>query len=442
MMEFWLRRLYCTATAAVDVLGGGDAGGGGGSSVSDGVGTGDAGTGIPDGGGDSSQLTDATADGIQQPDTTQAAADTNTDPLGQDGRLIPQKYRELFKQDKDLKNLWFSHQAFRKEVPGGLNEVRQLKEFHQTVGGPEGLQQLQSVATELENIDAQLASGDPKLIGQVAQNPEAFNKLITSGIEHWAKTSPEDYQHVMARVMVNTFNGGPVNILNQLQQALSAKNFEQASQLFDKFADWYQGIESIAAKQPERKIDPQVEKFNQEKTAWEQQKTKDFQAAVGNDVKTHYNSGFKSELAKEFKARNLDLASLEKSDPESFGIMMSQCDQMLGRTLQADAAFIKQYSAMLKTMDRGKAVQFAKAKIDSVLPGVVQKVYKAFNRLGGGPKPVQQPQQAATTQQAQVVRGTKAPAQDQIDWSRSKPGDVLDGKAFLKGRKEQYVWEA
>jgi hypothetical protein len=55
--------------------------------------------------------------------------------------------------------------------------------------------------------------------------------------------------------------------------------------------------------------------------------------------------------------------------------------------LTADQAFIKQYRTLLELDGQGKAVQFAKVKIDAVRAGVVQKTYKAFNRLGGGPKP-------------------------------------------------------
>lgn len=439
------RKFKLFATAAVDVLGGAggsDGGAAAGGSPSDGGGSpagadagldSGAGTGISP----ETQAGDVNGGGA----TDQLAADPNA--LDGDGRLIPQKYRELFKNDKDLRNLWFANANLKKEVPGGLNEVRQLKQFHAEVGGPEGVEALRQVGVELEQIDAQLEAGDPKLIERVASNPETFSKLMGSGLEQWAKSSPENYQHTMARVMLNTFNNsGATNILNQLQTAIAGKNFEQASQAWDKFADWFGGIEGIAAKQPEKKIDPERQKLDNDRQQFETERTKTFQTAVGNDVKSHYQAGFDKELSTEMKARGLDLAKIKAEDPESYGILIRNCDLQLGAELKKDQTFIKQYTALLKSMDQGKATAFAKAKIDKVLTQVVQKTYRAFNRLGGGPAAKAQPNPAAPPAGPQIVKGARPPAQDQIDWQRTKPGQVLDGEAYLKGKPELYKWEA
>ena len=72
--------------------------------------------------------TTATEEFVETPSTQTAESEAGTETLEQtpggseaeqspDGRVIPQKYRELFKNDPQLKSLFFSERAYKTAFP-------------------------------------------------------------------------------------------------------------------------------------------------------------------------------------------------------------------------------------------------------------------------------------------------------------------------------------
>jgi hypothetical protein len=377
-----------------------------------------------------------------------------------DGRTLPAAMRALLAEVKktnpklsgQLRDMWFQGQQLRATFPGGLPEVVKVKEELDAIGGLDGIQTIrteaQATKAELEKIDTGFANGDAAVLDTIIkQSPEGFAKLMPTALEHFAKVDAEGYQHSMARVVVNTLDAGP---LGQAYNALAQLGQEnpQVKAIADTLAQWYNGIAQLASKVPEKKVDTEREKFQTERQQWEQQKAQEFTTSVAKEGNAYSLSAIERTLASEFNARGMNLDALKKGDPESFQILLNNCDAAVGRVITADQGFQQNYRAILASRNKEQAVQYAKAKIDKVVAEAVRKTYKAFYTLGGG-KAVdnrQKTQAAQATRDigpgAAPVKLDKMPQPEEIDRARLPKGyrtiedALLDGKAYLKGKKE------
>src|SRR5271157_4444696 len=108
-----------------------------------------------------------------------------------DGRSFAGKLRDAFKKlnasdnpddkavAKEIKRLHFGDQAFRKEFPGGLQEVRQLKETVSQLGTVEEVTAAKEAAAKLDEIDSKWMKADPAFIDELVNlNPDSFKSLV------------------------------------------------------------------------------------------------------------------------------------------------------------------------------------------------------------------------------------------------------------------------
>src|SRR5665213_1922819 len=156
--------------------------------------------------------------------TTTVETDPVDSPEGvQDGRIVPQEFRELFKANPKLKNLFYSERAFRQEFPT-VQEARKAKEFIETVGGEEGWQAIQDGQAKQQEIDGLYASRDPQkqrdfVKHLLTQDKGAFRAIVPVALAEFHQADPQTYNRVMSQIIANTFSGaGVANHLAQIKQ--------------------------------------------------------------------------------------------------------------------------------------------------------------------------------------------------------------------------------
>lgn len=396
----------------------------------------------PDAGTDTSQAEETSqADPIQK-DQEQQAEEVKTDDADSvDGRTIPQKYRELFKGDKVLKDVWFTAQALKRE--GGLPKLLEVRGKFQQLGGDEGIAAIESERQEWAGLDEAYSSGDPRFVESIAsQDPEAFCKMMPSALEHFQKADQEQYNHVLGRVVFNTIAGWPISdIYNALK--------ETKPELAQALADNYNAIKGLAEKVPEKKVDPEREKLSQERSQFEQEKTRQYQGGVASDVSKFIETQRNAKFDQFLKPYGKDAATLKAKDPDVWDEMVKSLDAELGKTLKADASWSKTYNSILETRDHAKAVKHAQAKIEALLPDLMKKVSGRFFRFATPAKVTANGQKPNANGQpvkplaAGVVKVTSMPKGADIDWARNRAAgiDVLDKNSYLKGKKELVSWK-
>lgn len=361
----------------------------------------------------------------------------------EDGRTVPADIRKHFAElkatnpalAKKLKAVFFAEREFRSHFPNGPQEAVKLKEFVDTVGGEEGYQGLQDTLKGWEELDGLYSNGDKGFVDRISKSdPEAFGQMMPHAFEKWAELDKAGYDHLLSRVIINTLNSSPIAEIYRL-----LGSDEKTKALAEKLGQWYGGIDELAQKVPQKQVDPERQKFERERQEWETQKQNEFRDSVGKEMQSFYVQNIESAISAEFKTRNRSFSQLKSSNEDAYWMMVNDTYNRIRQSLSSDKAFIGKFESLLQRGDGAAAKKLAQSRAQRIIAEAAKKTYSAFN-VGSGTATAQAKTTAQTQQQrANAPPTTKLntqPQPEQIDWGRTDPGMVLDGKAYLKGRKE------
>jgi hypothetical protein len=395
-------------------------------------------------------VTETAEPGAESTTETEPAigGDTEQQEQSPDGRVIPQKYRELFKKDPQLKSLFFSERAYRSAF-GTPSEAEAARELLDRIGGDDGIAEVEAQEAERVRLNQQYTSPSVEhkrefVRGLLSDNPSAFKSIVPIAMDEYAKADPQGYSRTMARVMVNTlagsFNGvGMTRALNFVRQNLKA-NPEQALRDLDAIAAEFGRFEELAASRSG--VDAERERFEQEKQEWERQR----QTTETESANAEYQAQARHEGTTAIK-RHLTqlLAGKTPMSSEDLKDTIENIAQRIDRMATADKDWLAKRDAILRRGDAQRASRFVLAKLNQLLPEAAKQELRRLNAFA---KPAQaQPQnrqQQPVTRTAQpsngVVRLSKQPAASEINWSRTSSSDVMKGTAILKDGK-RVAWE-
>jgi len=391
----------------------------------------------------SSLVPDAPESPETQPETAEPEVqepDKETPPV-EDGRKIPPALREAFKADPRARDRWFKGGALLETFPEGPKQAQALIAEVESLTSQFGVETLPEVFTAIEQergewaaLDEQYATGNPDFIKNIAEtNPEAFSKLMPAALETLANMDGDSYNHLMARVVINTIQ----QPLAEVYELLAAD--EKTRPAADKLAKWYRGIEDLANKQPEKKVNAEAEKLQKDREAFEKQKAQEFHTQAENKMRDYNANLVESLLTKEFNRNGKNLAAEKKANPEAFSIMVDNCFNAIRQIVAKDQTMLKQYQALLASGDMDKATKFAQARIQKLAPEAVNKIFRVFNR-NVATKRVTTPQTEPQRGNGHAIPLGRTPKEGEIDWDmmRAKGLDGSSGEVYLKGRKELY----
>jgi len=397
--------------------------------------------------------TETAQPGAESTETEQApggSTETDTEAeLSPDGRVIPIKYRELFKKDPQLKSLFFSERAYRTAFPTP-SEATAARELIDRVGGEDGIASVEEQESERVRLNQQYTSPSVEhkrefVRGLLNDNASAFKSMVPVAMDEYAKADPQGYSRTMARVMVNTlsqsFNGvGMSRALNFVRQNLKT-NPDQALRDLEAIASEFGRFEELATSRSG--VDAEREQFEQDKQKWErEQQQKETQSA-----NSEYQSGARNEGTTAIK-RHLTqlLAGKPAMNAEDLKDTIEGIAQRIDKMATADKDWLAKRDAILRRGDAVRAQRFVLAKLNQLLPEAAKQELRRLNAfakpVAGTPQNRQQPQPGRTVTPAGngIVRLAKQPASSEINWSRTASSEVMAGKAVLKdGRRVQ--WE-
>lgn len=386
--------------------------------------------------------------GGEESETRQTAAEEATEPGFE---ALPKQY----KKDKFVKALFHEQQRMRQAFPGGVNEALKFKQTIDQIGGLDEIPELHQRALGAAQIDKDFAEGNPAVIEDfVAESPEGFAKIMGPAIDKLAQVDKQTYDHVMGKVFWATLNSGPVRDLASLETALRNKDFDGAMAELQRVGKFLNTMEDLANKIPEKKIDPERQKFEKEKTDWEQSKQTDFRNSIKQDVEKYAVGKVETQLAKEFSSRSRNLAELKQKDPESYQILLENCYNAVRKSVATNADLNKRANRAASIGKREDAIKILQSGIDGTFSEAVSKTFQAFYRVGGtngspsaaAPKtPQQQGQKPATNG---ILQLSKAPTVEQLDKARmyrefgKDKTDTLifRSQGYLKGKPNLYRW--
>ena len=410
LLNLWLYpvlgMMFAAGPSVLDGGGGSDAGG---SSAGDSAGVGDAGNSGENGEGDGSAA--GGEDGSANTGTgAESQEDRGAGPDGMvdagDGRKIPQKYQELFKNDKALREMYFSQSALKRAFPGGVKDAIALAKSVEEFGGVEAVEQLQGeLATH--NADAELFEKDPgKWIEQAfAENSDVSLKAFAHSLDFVADNHPDHYNHLMAKVIKNDLDSSlPVGDIHALLAGM--KDNPKAQELAGKLAAYYNQRNKLAQKVPEKQIDPQQKKLDQQKADLGKKEQEIRNKSINSEAAPYMNRQIDTSLSKAAKDAGFDLAKLQKDQPNRYGRFLKDVRSAIHANVLSDGKWLDRYSAALASNDTAKCVRMLNARHDQAINGVgdtVGVVAPIFHEWFGPPKAVTR--QPVTRQQNQPNRG-------------------------------------
>jgi len=345
----------------------------------------------------------------------------------------PQKREALKSLDPSLPGfirdaVWSKKQA---DAAGGLASLLETHKFVSEIGGREFVEQAKTEISEWNALDQAFTEGKPDFVKQIAQgDPEAFEKMVPFAIQELASVAPEQYQHIMARVMVNTFDGaGITNGLRGLLQNVD----EAVKPQVQAFIDWVESFRQTASKIPEKKIDPERQKFDQERQQFAQKQAEMLVKSVDADSIRHRDSV----IAREIKP----FGDWDTMDGDRKGAVASWISQRIGKQLQADKGFLNRRDTLIANGDREGLAKLEQAKLDELVPKLVPSAAKVFGvtKAAGKTQEKAKPGVVAAKPKGVTVL-SKAPSADQIDRFKTKPEDIFKNQAVLKnGTRVQWA---
>lgn len=395
-----------------------------------------------------SDTTESTSDDTRTQDVADPNATTDPNSLvdSGDGRKIPQKYAELFKTDKSLKELFFSGQALKREFPGGVREAVEFKKSVEEMGGLDGIQQLKS-DLDTHNQDAQLFESDPAKWAEqgFTENREAALKAFAHTLEYVAQNHPEQYDYLGSRIVLGTLDQGPVHDIYGLLSGL--KDNPAAQELAKKLAGFYNGIKNTASKVPDRKIDPQQKKLDDERAELSKEKEQIRNSKVNALAVPHLNKTIDSNVDGWAKTAGFDIAAIRKDQPNRYARFMSDVKAAIHKQVRGDDAWLGRYSAALNGGDVDKAARMLNTRHDQAVngtatqPGVVKGLAEEW--FGAGKKPAatstDKTQRVVNPGNGSALRVQKMPAPAEINYGDSRTR-IIDQVAVLKSTGKVVTW--
>jgi hypothetical protein len=369
---------------------------------------------------------------------------------------------------KELHGAFERWEASKAIFPKGVAEMKEAKAFIDTVGGHEGLENLQNQVAAINESDELLYAGDPKIIENIVEDLKGQGKLGAL-----AKLAPAFWDALKVNDNDGFYKAFSPHFLSALQDvempetmaglsaALAkgdAAGIAEAKRIVDGMTNWYKGLESKSAQTKADAVSPERVKLDEERKAF---------AKEQNDFKTNQSEAFKTAVGKESEHLNnqvlgsdlkvyLKMPFFQGFTKENLTPLASQIKQDLFATLKADKAYQAQMKALwgTKNPDRAKIVEYHKAKLESIsfetVKNTVQRMYPGYAK--GGPAAGRVA--AAEVKKAAVVKTDAAaaasgkpvlvavkPKWEEIDWSKDEKQYLyIAGKAYLKASGKLVTW--
>ena len=375
---------------------------------------------------------------------------------------------------KQLHGAFERYEAIKAIFPGGVNEIKQAKEFLDLVGGHEGLESLQGTKAAAEASDAKLYDPEKnaELISDVVEGLKAQGKLenlgnLTSSILDAAKEHNEaGYYKAFAPHFLSGLELVHIpNAFAGLQKALNdpdpAKAVAAAKTISDDLSAWYKELDDTNKKakdavvSPERKqLDADRAAFLKDQETFKSNQSTEFKNSVAAVCEKHNNKSLGTQL-KDF----LRMPFFQGFGRENLMPLGNTIKTTLYETLKADHAYQAQMKALwgAKTPDRAKIEEYHNARVDSVASEIVrstvQRMYPGYAKGGAAAGRIAAKVVKTTATTAADAAADKAtasgkatyvaakPAWDSISWDKD-PKQLLyiTGKAYLKGSGRLVTW--
>lgn len=335
-----------------------------------------------------------------------------------------------------LRTAAFELGSLYREFPGGLKEAVQVKQALGEIGGIEGIKETQEAISDYVALESLFEKGDAQFIERLADAlPSSFSQIMPAGLEKWKQADPEMYNHVQARVMIQTLDSARVS--DTLEAVWRQLDGEKQGPLKDAIAQIWQtldGYRQAGAKAPERKIDPQAEALTKREQELAAREVKAMLSPIANEGRRQIETITDREMNASYRWNETD-SDIKSAVGERIRLEVV-------RASKKDPSFNREWERLKERGDSAGLQRHLKNFQEKVTPAIVQRVARLFavKPKNAGPAVVKKPVAQVTANGKAPERGwekiSAQPSAAQMDRAKTTADMILDNKAILKdGRK-------
>jgi|SRR5215469_3181690 len=361
-----------------------------------------------------------------------------------DGRALPDqvkkalaKLRETDPQAADVaRRAYYEASDFKRVFPS-VTAARDARDLIDSVGGAEGIQNLQGEANDYARELTAMANGDPSIVDELAKDyPESLPALVPHALEKLAQTNPAAYERTVAKAMATALRDkGVAHSVTRLLELIGDGKQQAAHDLASKLAQWISGVEEYAKSKPETTSGETAEAkaLRDRQAELDRRESSHFRTQVAHSVITAMNEAVNRGLAPFLKGSKL--TAQQRSD------LVNSVRGHIAKGFEGNTSYQERMKALLAGGDIKAVERYIRGQLSSDRVG---RSVKAIWGLRGFARPAKQPSGngsgAATTAPAMVA---SKPSADQIDWKKD-PGKIrfMRGEATLKtGKVVRWNWQ-
>lgn len=315
-------------------------------------------------------------DGQDDQQTSQSADKT---PARSDIHKLIRSFREANPEHaaaaKILNDEYGRALAF-KEVYPTVEEARLVKSQIDSIGGLDGLAQLQSTVASIEQTDSLLEQGDPQVIEQIFEDaPQGAARLAGPYLDKLAKTNPEAYTAAIRPHVVDLLTNARLgDVLNAALSSIQSSKPEDAARIIQNIQQWLADEKGQADKYKQDFFGPDRQKLGDEWKKLQSERDSDFRQSVNSSVINSTNKQLEGLLKPYFDG--MDIPDAQKRD------VAQACYNELGKAVWTKS-FLQHVNSLMSA--KGRKVDTVTKVINSAvqdkLSKVVEKVAQEY-KLG------------------------------------------------------------
>ena len=396
-----------------------------------------------------------------------------------DGRNIDDRTRKalakLKKIDpvatKELANTYHRTQRIirdtgSKTLSEAVNKVAANVAVIESLGGHEGIQNLQSEVNDYRTEITQFAEGDPALPAQLYEsNPDGLVNSVSASIDLLATKDVERFKTaVRPAVVARLKQAGLMSTVQSIAQLIIDGKGQEAYDLVQKVGNWVQNEESLQKKTVDARAEknPEREKLDNDRKQFNQEKAQAYDQRIGTDVNQLNNESMKLVVEPFFK-------EIKLIDPRGRRKFVQAVQADIWEAMRLDKTFQLQANAIKNKGDAKETAEFLNQKFAELLPthfrlnrNALYPAYKPAKKVvpitkangtnsgaaTNGAPPPPKPAAAPVTNGSMIrLAAGQRPRFDDVSWAsdggKTTDVDWIRGYATLKnGKRVQFDKDA
>lgn len=380
----------------------------------------------------------AVSDAGIEPAETAAPAAAPTDPnairdgdvvkfLREQTKLSP----EGAKLHRALQDGYFRAAEYTK-LFSNIDEARTLKTHFEALGGFDGLTELQTLQSDVAELDRKVAEGNPDVINAMAEeSPEGFKKLVPAALDTLYRVDPHAYNELLLPLVARTLVDSPLaDSVAIAIERLQGGETDAALRELGRIAATFDGLRTRAS-QP-RAAASQTTAAAPSTTAAPDAAL----AQVGQEIRGYLDSTVREGLKAALEGRNVSDGARNRV----VNAVVAEVDAAFAN----DRNYAARVNALLRAGQTDRAIAFIKQSVDQVRPRALRQVVSEL--YGAAPaKPAARPAvtpatkgtaPAAPRAASTATQLTRAPRFQDIDWNQTSQTAYVAHRAILKDGRE------